>query len=98
MTLSKASYLIGDRRIIDGSINFVSFGYLKIARGLWKFLDIKAIDLFINWLAMFILSTGRRVSFIQTGLINNYIFFLLLGIVLILGIMLYGLNKVKGQG
>ncbi len=96
MLFSKAAYYLGDRFIIDGSINLSYKGFFRLAKDTWKALDIKSIDIFIHFLAGTTFRTGRLLRNMQTGLLNNYVLFLLIGIIVLLGIMLYALDRVKG--
>ncbi len=96
MLLSKAAYFVGDRFLIDGTINVAYRSFFKLAKDTWKAFDIKSIDIFIHWLAINSFRSGRLLGNLQTGLLNNYVLFLLVGIIIILGIMLYALDRVKG--
>jgi len=93
---SKVLYRAGDRFLIDGTINLSYRSFLRFAKDLWKSFDIKSIDVFIHFLAMGMFRGGRALRNLQTGLLNNYVMFLLMGIIFILGIMLYALERVKG--
>ncbi|GBC88290.1 hypothetical protein HRbin13_00410 [bacterium HR13] len=55
-------------------------------------LDIMVVDLFVNGVAKLSFKTGRYVRNLQTGLLNNYVLFLLMGIVFILGVITYSLR------
>ena len=92
MNLSKALFLAGDRVLIDGFINLLNFLYFKVVKFLWMKLDIMLVDLFVNGVARVSYWTGKQVRNIQTGLLNNYVSLLLLGVVLILGVILYSMR------
>ena len=96
MLLSKLIYKVGDRFIIDGTINTAYRTFFLVAKDTWKAFDIKSIDLFIHGLVLGTFRSGRVLRSLQTGLLNNYVLFLLVGIIVILGIMLYALDRVKG--
>jgi NADH-quinone oxidoreductase subunit L len=96
MTLSKVAFYTGDRFVIDGLINTAYRSFFKFAKEVWKAFDIKSIDIFIHWLALTMFRSGRLLRNMQTGLLNNYVLFLLVGVVVVLGVMLYVLDKVKG--
>jgi NADH-quinone oxidoreductase subunit L len=89
MELSRGLFLVGDRFLIDGFINLLNFLYFRVVKFLWIKLDIYTVDLFVNGVAKFSYRFGRRVSLIQTGLLNNYVAFLLFGLVVLLGIIIY---------
>ncbi len=92
MGLSKGLFLVGDRVLIDGFINLLNFLYFKVVKFLWMKLDIMLVDLFVNGVAKLSYWTGKKVRNIQTGLLNNYVSFLLLGVVFILGVILYSMR------
>lgn len=92
LVVSKALYRIGDRITIDGFINLLAFLYFRVVRFLWMKLDIMVVDLFVNGVAKLSFKTGRYVRNLQTGLLNNYVLFLLMGIVFILGVITYSLR------
>jgi NADH-quinone oxidoreductase subunit L len=96
LKLSRRTYLLGDRTVIDGTINATYRALLRSFKVIWKAFDIKSIDIFIHALAIGMFRGGRLLRNLQTGLLNNYVMFLLMGVVLILGIMLYALDRVKG--
>ncbi|MCS6999091.1 MAG: NADH-quinone oxidoreductase subunit L, partial [Aquificaceae bacterium] len=89
MGFSRALFLLGDRVLIDGLVNLLNLIYFKVVKFLWMKLDVMLVDLFVNGVAKVTYWTGKRVRNLQTGLLNNYVSFLLLGVVLILGIILY---------
>jgi NADH-quinone oxidoreductase subunit L len=89
MELSRGLFLVGDRFLIDGFINLLNFLYFRVVKFLWIKLDIYTVDLFVNGVAKFSFRFGRRASLIQTGLLNNYVAFLLFGLVVLLGIIIY---------
>jgi len=89
MELSRGLFLAGDRFLIDGFINLLNFLYFKVVKFLWVKLDIYTVDLFVNGVAKFSFRFGRKASLIQTGLLNNYVAFLLFGLVVLLGIIIY---------
>ncbi len=92
MSLSRVLFLVGDRFIIDGFLNLLNFLYFKVVKFLWMKLDIMLVDLFINGVAKLAYWTGKKVRNVQTGLLNNYVSFLLIGVILILGIILYSMR------
>ncbi|MEW6656295.1 MAG: NADH-quinone oxidoreductase subunit L [Aquificota bacterium] len=92
MSLSRVLFLVGDRFIIDGFLNLLNFLYFKVVKFLWMKLDIMLVDLLINGVARLTYWTGKKVRNIQTGLLNNYVSFLLMGVILILGIILYSMR------
>jgi NADH-quinone oxidoreductase subunit L len=96
LNLSKATFLVGDRGVIDGTINLSYKLFFRATRTIWKLLDIKSIDIFIHWLALGMFRSGRNLRLIQSGLLNNYVSFLLVGLVFVLGVMLYALEKLRG--
>jgi NADH-quinone oxidoreductase subunit L len=89
MDLSRGLFLVGDRFLIDGFINLLNFLYFRVVKFLWIKLDIYTVDLFVHGVAKFSFRFGRRASLIQTGLLNNYVAFLLFGLVVLLGIIIY---------
>ncbi|MCX8076088.1 MAG: NADH-quinone oxidoreductase subunit L, partial [Aquificaceae bacterium] len=89
MNLSKALFVLGDRFLIDGFINLTNFIYFKVVKFLWMKLDVMLVDLFVNGVAKLSYWSGKKARNIQTGLLNNYVSFLLLGVVFILGVILY---------
>jgi NADH-quinone oxidoreductase subunit L len=89
MELSRGLFLVGDRFLIDGFINLLNFLYFRVVKFLWLKLDIYTVDLFVNGIAKFSFRFGRKASLIQTGLLNNYVAFLLFGLVVLLGIIIY---------
>jgi NADH-quinone oxidoreductase subunit L len=89
MDLSRGLFLVGDRFLIDGFINLLNFLYFRVVKFLWIKLDIYTLDLFIHGVAEFSFRFGRKASLIQTGLLNNYVAFLLFGLVVLLGIIIY---------
>ncbi|MCS6958334.1 MAG: NADH-quinone oxidoreductase subunit L, partial [Aquificaceae bacterium] len=92
MSFSKALFLVGDRVLIDGFINLLNLIYFRVVKFLWMKLDVMSVDLFINGVAKISYWTGKQVRNLQTGLLNNYVSFLLLGVVFILGIILYSMR------
>ncbi|QWK12461.1 MAG: NADH-quinone oxidoreductase subunit L [Aquificota bacterium] len=92
MSLSRVLFLVGDRFIIDGFLNLLNFLYFRVVKFLWMKLDIMLVDLFINGVAKLAYWTGKKVRNVQTGLLNNYVSFLLIGVILILGIILYSMR------
>ncbi|RUM28241.1 MAG: NADH-quinone oxidoreductase subunit L, partial [Aquifex sp.] len=93
LVISQAIYKVGDRTIIDGFINALYKNFFKFVKFLWKYLDIKIIDLLIHEIVLTAFRTGRLSRKLQTGLINHYILFLAVGLTFILGIMLYILDR-----
>jgi NADH-quinone oxidoreductase subunit L len=89
MDLSRGLFLVGDRFLIDGFINLLNFLYFRVVKFLWIKLDIYTVDLFVHGVAKFSFRFGRKASLIQTGLLNNYVAFLLFGLVVLLGIIIY---------
>jgi NADH-quinone oxidoreductase subunit L len=89
MELSRGLFLVGDRFLIDGFINLLNFLYFRVVKFLWIKLDIYTVDLFVHGVAKFSFRFGRKASLIQTGLLNNYVAFLLFGLVVLLGIIIY---------
>lgn len=92
MSISRVLFLVGDRFIIDGFLNLLNFLYFRVVKFLWMKLDIMLVDLFINGVAKLAYWTGKNVRNVQTGLLNNYVSFLLIGVILILGIILYSMR------
>ncbi|MGE5700490.1 MAG: NADH-quinone oxidoreductase subunit L [Deltaproteobacteria bacterium] len=64
------------RRIVDGSV------------WLWRAFDAAFIDGIVNGVASLVRGTGDRLRRVQTGVVGNYAFSLLLGAVLIVGYFL----------
>jgi NADH-quinone oxidoreductase subunit L len=64
------------RRIVDGSV------------WLWQAFDAAVIDGIVNGVASLVRGAGDRLRRVQTGVVGNYAFSLLLGAVLILGYIL----------
>jgi len=64
------------RRIVDGSV------------WLWKTFDAAFIDGIVNGVASLVRGAGDRLRRVQTGVVGNYAFSLLLGAVLIVGYIL----------
>ncbi|SHK58317.1 NADH-quinone oxidoreductase subunit L [Thermocrinis minervae] len=92
MNLSKGLFLVVDRVMIDGFINLLKHVFLKGTRFLWMKLDIKVVDLLVNGLAKLAFKTGNKTRNIQTGLLNNYVTFLLVGIIIILAVIILSLR------
>ncbi|MCX8164424.1 MAG: NADH-quinone oxidoreductase subunit L, partial [Aquificaceae bacterium] len=92
MSLSRVLFLAGDRALIDGIINLLNLLYFKVVRFLWMKLDIMSVDLFVNGVAKISYWAGKKVRNLQTGLLNNYVSFLLLGVVLLIGMILYSMR------
>ena len=89
MKTSKVLFIAGDRFIIDGFINLTNFIYFRVVKFLWIKLDVFTVDLFVNGVAKLSFRFGRNVSLIQTGLLNNYVAFLFLGLVVLIAIIIY---------
>jgi NADH-quinone oxidoreductase subunit L len=64
------------RKIVDGSV------------WLWQAFDATFIDGIVNGIAAAVRGAGDRVRRLQTGVVGNYAFSLLLGAVLIVGYIL----------
>jgi NADH-quinone oxidoreductase subunit L len=64
------------RKIVDGSV------------WLWRAFDAAFIDGIVNGVASLVRGTGDRLRRVQTGVVGNYAFSLLLGAVLIVGYIL----------
>ena len=84
-----AMFVVGDRFVIDGLINLLNFIYFRVVKFLWIKLDVFTVDLFVNGVAKLSFRFGRNVSLIQTGLLNNYVAFLFLGLVVLIAIIIY---------
>ena len=93
MQASIYSFKFIDRGLIDGFINTLYKNFFSFVRFLWKNLDIKIIDLIIHESVLTAFRIGRVSRQLQTGLLNHYILFLTIGVVVILGIMLYILDR-----
>ncbi|RUM29770.1 MAG: NADH-quinone oxidoreductase subunit L [Aquifex sp.] len=93
MQASRYSFKFIDRGIIDGFINALYKNFFSFVRFLWKNLDIKIIDLIIHESVLTAFRVGKISRQLQTGLLNHYILFLTIGVVVILGIMLYILDR-----
>ncbi|NPA32637.1 MAG: NADH-quinone oxidoreductase subunit L, partial [Aquificae bacterium] len=93
LVASRYAYTFVDRALIDGFINALYRAFFKFVKFLWKNLDIKIIDLLIHESVLTAFRIGRFARHIQTGILNHYILFLTLGIVVILGVMLYILDR-----
>jgi len=94
--LSRVLHSFGDRFLIDGFINLSYRSFFRFTKDAWKSLDIKSIDIFIHWFVVRIFRGGRLLSSAQTGLLNAYVLFTVVGVALVLGIMLYALGRIKG--
>jgi NADH-quinone oxidoreductase subunit L len=96
LQVSRVAFLAGDRTVIDGTINHAYRFFLRAVKVVWKIFDVKSIDLLLHCLAIGSFRGGRLLRNLQTGLVNNYVMFLLIGILVILGIMLFALERVEG--
>ncbi len=96
LILSRAAFRLGDSTIIDGTINFSYRVFMRSVKVVWKIFDVKSIDLLLHCLAIGSFRGGKLLRNLQTGLLNSYVMFLLIGIIVILGIMLYALERVRG--
>jgi len=65
------------RRIVNGSI------------WLWEAFDAAFIDRMVNGVAVFVQGTGARARRLQTGVVGNYAFSLLLGAVILVGFLFW---------
>ena len=92
LKLSNLIYKLIDRILIDGFINLVARVFMYLVRILWEFIDIKFIDIFIHELVLWTFSFGRRLRIIQSGYLNQYVLFILIGIVIILGFVIRGMG------
>jgi NADH-quinone oxidoreductase subunit L len=57
--------------------------------GLWKGIDVQAIDGAVNGIAEIVGGVGERLRRVQTGSVRTYAASLFLGVVLILGYYLW---------
>ncbi|WP_459776193.1 NADH-quinone oxidoreductase subunit L [Aquifex pyrophilus] len=96
LSVSRLTFKGVDRGLIDGFINLLYKNFFKFVKFLWKNLDIKIIDLLIHESVLSAFRIGRVSRQLQTGLLNHYIIFLTLGVVVMLGVMLYLLERFKG--
>jgi len=92
MKISRGLFLAGDRFLIDGFINLLNFLYFRVVKFLWIKLDVFTVDLFVNGVAKLSFRSGKRASLLQTGLLNNYVAFLLIGLVVLIGIIIYSME------
>ncbi|MCX6156067.1 MAG: NADH-quinone oxidoreductase subunit L [Candidatus Kapabacteria bacterium] len=58
---------------------------------LWKFVDVAIIDGIVNGSAKITMTAGQAVRRIQTGVVQNYAFVMLIGIILILTALIVGI-------
>ncbi|GAB6078972.1 hypothetical protein JCM8795_16600 [Hydrogenobaculum acidophilum] len=66
--------------------------FMLLVRFIWEFIDIRFIDIFIHKLVIWTFSFGRKMRIIQSGYLNQYIFVVLIGIVIILGLIIKGMR------
>jgi len=59
--------------------------------GLWKFLDVKIIDGFVNGLASITTFFGNQVRKIQTGFAQTYAIVMLAGAIILISWLFFGL-------
>ncbi|NPB06024.1 MAG: hypothetical protein GXO03_00300 [Aquificae bacterium] len=93
LELSRLLYRAVDREVIDGFINFLYEKFFVFVKALWKSLDIKVIDILIHEVVITAVRVGRSARQLQTGLLNHYVLFMVLGTVLVLGVMLFVLDR-----
>ncbi len=57
---------------------------------LWKIFDVKIVDGIVNGTAQLIEAIAQRLRHIQTGVVQNYAVMMMVGIVAIIGFMVFG--------
>ena len=62
---------------------------LGIGEGLWQYIDVKFIDGIVNLSAKVTDAIGNVVRRVQTGLVSNYALMMTLGIIIIVGYMVW---------
>ena len=92
LAISRLVYKIVDRILIDGFVNGVAKLFMLLVRFVWEFIDIRFIDIIIHKLVIWTFSFGRKMRIIQSGYLNQYIFVVLIGIVVILGLIIKGMR------
>jgi len=92
LAVSKLIYKIVDRIMIDGFVNGLAKIFMVLVRFVWEFMDIRFIDIIIHKLVIWTFSFSRKLKVIQSGYLNQYIFVILLGIVIILGLIVKGMR------
>ena len=92
LAISRLIYKAVDRIIIDGFVNGVAKVFMILVRFVWEFIDIRFIDIILHKIVMWTFSFGRKLKIIQSGYLNQYIFVILLGIVIILGLIIKGMR------
>jgi NADH-quinone oxidoreductase subunit L len=56
---------------------------------LWKFVDIKIIDGWVNGVGGFVANSGKALTVLQTGFIQNYMLVFVLGVIVLLATLLF---------
>ncbi|MFP3206508.1 MAG: NADH-quinone oxidoreductase subunit L, partial [Hydrogenobaculum sp.] len=92
LVISRLVYKAVDRIIIDGFVNGVAKVFMILVRFVWEFIDIRFIDIILHKIVIWTFSFGRKLKIIQSGYLNQYIFVILLGIVIILGLIIKGMR------
>jgi NADH-quinone oxidoreductase subunit L len=86
-------------RILLNKYGFDDFNQLVFARGtraigqvLWKIGDVKIIDgFFVNGTARTVGFISNRVREIQTGYLYHYVFAIIIGLLVLLGVFVHGI-------
>ncbi len=82
--------LILNKYYVDEAYNFtVVETTLGTADGLWKFFDVKIVDGLVNGVAALLVWLGSVFRRIQTGLVSNYALMMTIGIVIIIGYLVW---------
>jgi NADH:ubiquinone oxidoreductase subunit 5 (subunit L)/multisubunit Na+/H+ antiporter MnhA subunit len=79
----------GDDRIVDGAVNRAASATVGAsAFSAWR-LDLAIVDGLVNWIADALQEGSDRVKRVQTGLVQNYIMAMALGIFAIVSLYLF---------
>ncbi len=57
---------------------------------LWEIFDVLVVDGIVNGVGQVLLGTGQAIRRLQTGMVQNYAFSLLLGALILVGYMIFG--------
>ena len=82
--------LLLNKYYVDEAYNFaVVETVLGVADGFWKVFDIKIIDGLVNGTAKLFEGLGSVIRRIQTGLVSNYALMMAIGIIVVVGYMVW---------
>jgi NADH-quinone oxidoreductase subunit L len=68
----------------------VVYPVYRVSILLWEIFDVLVVDGIVNGVGQVLLGTGQAIRRLQTGIVQNYAFSLLLGALLLVGYMIFG--------